>query len=124
MLDVAIESKRILLTGDIEGDSLRALLCSGLPTCDVLIAPHHGSKTGLPREIASEVRPSVVIVSGSGGRDWSFVCRQFHQGWNCLQTVLRTAGELSQDRGAVLIRMSDDMMTVQQFRPTGWRRIL
>ncbi len=124
VLDVAIESKRMLLTGDIEGDSLRALLCSGLPTCDVLIAPHHGSKTGLPREIASEVRPSVVIVSGSGGRDWSFVCKQFHQGWNCLQTVLRTAGELSPDRGAVLIRMSDDMMTVQQFRPTGWRRIL
>ena len=124
VLDVAIESKRILLTGDIEGDSLRVLLCSGLPVCDVLIAPHHGSKTGLPREIASEVRPSVIIVSGSGGRDWSFVCRQFHQGWSGLQTVLRTAGDLPLNRGAVLIRMSDDRMAVQQFSPTGWRRIL
>ena len=124
VLDVTIESKRMLLTGDIEGDSLRALLCSGLPTCDVLIAPHHGSKTGLPREITSAVRPSVVIVSGSGGRDWPFVCSQFHQGWSGLRAVLRTAGELSPDRGAVLIRMSDDMMTVQQFRPTGWQTIL
>ncbi len=124
VLDVTVESKRMLLTGDIEGDSLRALLCSGLPACDVLIAPHHGSKTGLPFEIASEVRPSVVIVSGSGGRDWHFFCKQLYQGWSGLQAVLRTAGELSTNRGAVLIRMSDDMMTVQQFRPTGWRRIL
>ena len=124
VLDVAIESKRILLTGDIEGTSLRGLLRSGLPSCDILIAPHHGSKTGLPREIASEVHPSVVIVSGSGGRDWPFVCREFHQGWNGLRAVLRTAGELSPDRGAVSITMSNDMMTIQQFRPTGWQRIL
>ncbi len=124
VLDVTIESKRALLTGDIEGDSLRALLCSGLPFCDILIAPHHGSKTGLPREIASEVHPNVVIVSGSGGRDWDFVCREFYQGWNGLRAVLRTAGELSPDRGAVSITMSGDTMTIQQFTPTGWQYIL
>ncbi|MGB0654873.1 MAG: ComEC/Rec2 family competence protein [Pirellulales bacterium] len=124
VLDVTIESKRVLLTGDIEGDSLRALLCSGLPFCDILIAPHHGSKTGLPREIVSEVHPNIVIVSGSGGRDWDFVSREFHQGWNGLRAVLRTAGELPPDRGAVSITMSDDMMTIEQFRSTGWQRIL
>jgi len=124
VLDITIESKRVLLTGDIEGDSLSGLLRSGLPSYDILIAPHHGSKTGLPREIVSEVHPSVVVVSGSGGRDWPFVRREFHQGWNGLRAVLRTAGKQSPDRGAVSITMSNGTMTVQQFRPTGWQHIL
>lgn len=124
VLDVAIESKRLLLTGDIEGDALSALLRSGLPHVDILVAPHHGSKTGLPREIASEVRPRVVVVSGSGGRNWPFVCGQFHQGWSGVQAVLRTAGELPPDRGAVSITISDDAMSVRQFAPTGWKTIL
>ena len=124
VLDVAIESKRVLLTGDIEGDALIALVRSGLPHVDVLVAPHHGSKTGLPREIASEVQPSVVVVSGSGGRNWPFVYHQFHQGWMGVQAVLTTAGELPSDRGAVSITMSDDTMTVRQFAPTGWRHVL
>ena len=124
VLDVAIESKRVLLTGDIEGDALIALVRSGLPHVDVLVAPHHGSKTGLPREIASEVQPSVVVVSGSGGRNWPFVYHQFHQGWMGVQAVLTTAGELPSDRGAVSITMSDDTMTVRQFATTGWRHVL
>lgn len=124
VLDVAIESKRVLLTGDVEGDALIALLRSGLPHVDILVAPHHGSKTGLPREIASEVQPSVVVVSGSGGRSWPFVYRQLHQGWMGVQAVLTTEGELPSDRGAVSITMSDDTMTVRQFAPTGWRHVL
>ena len=124
VLDVEIESKRALLTGDIEGDALIALLRSGLPLVDILVAPHHGSKTGLPQEIASEVQPSVVVVSGSGGRNWPFVCCQFHQGWPGLQTVLRTAGKRPSDRGAVSITMSNGTMTIRQFTRTGWKHVL
>ena len=124
VLDLSIESKRVLFTGDIEGDALGNLLHSGLPHCDILIAPHHGSTTGFSRELASGVRPSVVIVSGSGGRDWSCVCENFYQGWKGLRKVLRTAGGSSTDHGAVLITMTDDAMTVQQFRSNSWRCIL
>ncbi|MDP6676914.1 MAG: hypothetical protein QGI29_05040, partial [Pirellulales bacterium] len=80
--------------------------------------------TGFSRELASGVRPSVVIVSGSGGRDWSCVCGNFYQGWNGLRKVLRTAGGSPTDHGAVLITMTDDAMTVQQFRSNSWRCIL
>ena len=124
VLDLSIESKRVLLTGDIEGEALQELLSSGLPQCDILIAPHHGSATGLPREITSGVRPSVVIVSGSGGRDWPRVCENFYNGWTGLRAVLRTAGTSSSERGAVLITMIDDAMTVKQFQSNRWRCIL
>ena len=124
VIDLSIESKRVLFTGDIEGDALRDLLRSGLPHCDILIAPHHGSTTGYSREIASGVRPSVVIVSGSGGRDWPRVCENFYNGWIGLRAVLRTAGGSSTDHGAVLITMADNAMTVQQFRSNRWRCIL
>lgn len=124
VLDLSIESKQVLFTGDIEGDALRNLLHSGLPHCDILIAPHHGSTTGFSRELASGVRPSVVIVSGSGGRDWSCVCENFYQSWNGLRKVLRTAGGSPTDHGAVLITMTDDAMTVKQFRSNSWRCIL
>ena len=124
VLDLSIELKRVLFTGDIEGDALRELLHSGLPHCDILIAPHHGNTTGFSREIVSRVRPRAVIVSGSGGRDWPRVCRNFYQGWSGLRKVLRTAGGSSTDHGAVLITMNDDAMTVQQFRSNRWRCIL
>ena len=93
----------MLFTGDIEGVALRTLLRMGLPHCDVLIAPHHGSRTGLPQEIVSKVHPGVIVVSGSGGRDWPGVSREFYKGWNGVEAVLRTAGGSPEDRGAISI---------------------
>ncbi len=124
VLDIDLDSKRVLFTGDIEGVALRTLLAVGLPRCDVLIAPHHGSRTGLPQEIVAKVHPVVIVVSGSGGRDWPFVSQAFYKGWEGIKAVLRTSGGTPKDRGAISITVFNNKMTVEQFSPTGWRSVL
>ncbi len=124
VLDIEFDSKHVLLTGDIEGVALRTLLAMELPRCELLIAPHHGSRTGLPQEIVAKVHPAVIIVSGSGGRDWPFVLQAFHKGWDGVKAVLRTSGGSPEDRGAILITVFNNKMAVEQFSPAGWRSVL
>ena len=60
--------RRILLTGDIEERGLQALLRQAPVDCEVLLAPHHGSRLANPQALANWARPRVVVVSG-GHRD-------------------------------------------------------
>ena len=78
-LVLAVESagRRLLLTGDIERDALRRFVAAGVERCDVLVAPHHGSRTSLPPDIARVTRPSWVLVSGSGNGAWPEVRRAY-----------------------------------------------
>lgn len=62
---VSYQGRTILLTGDLEGDGLQALLAQESPgTIDVLLSPHHGSLTANTRELAEWANPDHVIVSG------------------------------------------------------------
>jgi competence protein ComEC len=57
-------SYTVLLAGDIEAGAERALLEAGAPLrADVLLAPHHGSRTSSTAEFVAAVRPAVVIHS-------------------------------------------------------------
>ena len=53
----------ILLTGDLEGDGLDELLAELPLPCDVLLAPHHGSRRSRPQEMTGWAVPSLVVVS-------------------------------------------------------------
>jgi competence protein ComEC len=52
-----------LLPGDIEAGAERALLAAGALRADVLLAPHHGSRTSSSAAFVEAVRPAVVIHS-------------------------------------------------------------
>jgi competence protein ComEC len=56
--------KRILLTGDLEGPGLEALLSRPPISADVLVAPHHGTARSRPEELVQWCRPEYVIISG------------------------------------------------------------
>lgn len=117
---LALESagRRLLLTGDLEGPALRRFLAAGPPQCDVLVAPHHGSHTGLPGELVQCLQPQLVLVSGSGGRCWNAVFAAFQSGPSRPQ-VLRTAGS-GKDRGAIAVTLSQGTVTWARYCPTGW----
>ena len=119
-LVMAVESagRRLLLTGDIEGAALAEFLASRPEGCDVLMAPHHGSRTTLPADIGVATQPEWVLVSGPGGRSWPEVQAAYQAASGCGAAVLRTGGT-----GAVALDLTADGVTAAQFSAGRWRPI-
>jgi competence protein ComEC len=67
VLLVEYAGRRVLLTGDLESPGLDDLLAEEPLDCDVILAPHHGSRRSDPTGFALWSTPEYVIVSGSLG---------------------------------------------------------
>ncbi len=62
VLKVSVGEESVLLTGDIEAKAERELLLSGVDiSSQVLVAPHHGSKTSSTEAFISAVQPQWVL---------------------------------------------------------------
>src|SRR5262249_26867898 len=105
----------ILLTGDLEGPGLQRVL--GLPPIgvDVLMAPHHGSRTANTPELAAWARPRLVI-SSQGPPRWP--PRGPNSYKNGGAAYLETWRE-----GAVTIRRAGENLVIETHR-TGQRLLL
>ncbi|NLF09719.1 MAG: ComEC/Rec2 family competence protein, partial [Pirellulaceae bacterium] len=66
VLAVEAFGRRIILPGDLEEQGLRCLLAEEPTPCDVLLAPHHGSRKSNSPELAQWCRPRWVVLSGDG----------------------------------------------------------
>jgi competence protein ComEC len=119
VLAIEAAGRRLLLTGDIEGEAARRFVAAGPGACDVLVAPHHGSRTSLPPIVARATDPEWVIVSGAGGPAWPIVRAAYEDvGRDEPATVVKTGGE-----GAVAIAMTAAAVTAERFSGGAWRRI-
>lgn len=67
VLLVEYAGRRVLLTGDLESPGLDDLLAEEPLDCDVILAPHHGSRRSDPTGFSLWSTPEYVIVSGSLG---------------------------------------------------------
>lgn len=65
VLLISYGGRRILLTGDLERDGLAALLASSRRPVDLLLSPHHGSRTANPPELGAWTNPTWLIASAS-----------------------------------------------------------
>src|SRR5690606_19063408 len=73
VLEVAAGPHAILLTGDIESPIENHLVRSGvLDPVDIVIVPHHGSRTSSGSPFVEALRPSVAIASAGYGNRWGF----------------------------------------------------
>jgi competence protein ComEC len=109
VLHVRHRRRTILLTGDLEGPGLEKLLRSPPLTVDVLMAPHHGSKTSNIPALADWARPRVVVSCEGLPRGAQRAEEPYSQrGAHFLPTW---------PHGAVTIRLDrDGKMVVETFR--------
>jgi len=73
VLEVESGGRRLLLTGDLEGPGLAALIGREAPSIDAFLAPHHGGRASNPPWLYDWARPGLVVSSqrrpAPGSRD-------------------------------------------------------
>jgi competence protein ComEC len=120
VLSVTAGSVRLLLTGDVEAAAESAMLRRNvLREHDVVVVPHHGSRTSSSRPFVDALGASIAIVSAARGNRWGLpkddVVRRWQQAGS---TVFNTAKD-----GAVMIRACGDrgIVSVVKQRHAGRR---
>jgi competence protein ComEC len=82
VIEVAAGTHRILLTGDIESPVENHLARIGmLVPADIVVVPHHGSRTSSGSAFVRALRPSVAIVSAGYRNRWGFPKEDVVQRW-------------------------------------------
>jgi len=106
VLSVEFADKRVLLPADLQSPGLDDVLAERPLHCDVLLVPHHGSKSSMPEELAAWSTPGWAVLSADHRYDTSSVeaiyARRGH--------VLHTA-----DSGAVMARIDTSGLRVETF---------
>ena len=126
-LVIAVESagRRLLLTGDLEGRALARFIASDPDSCDVLVAPHHGSRTSLPPDIARATAADWVIVSGVGAAGWPEVREAYAgaRGDGGRIAVVKTGADEASTGGAISLSLTASAVRVEQFVMGRWRKV-
>lgn len=98
---VEYAGRRILLPGDLESPGLEDLIAETPYDCDILMAPHHGSRRSDPPGFAAWSTPEWVVISGGGGDE--------------IEPVMRTY-----ERAGAQVLATTDVGTVQFSVEPGW----
>ena len=70
-----------LLTGDIQSDGEAALAATGLRHTDIVVAPHHGSRTSSSEPFVAATAPSIVVFSAGYRNRWGFPRQEVIDRW-------------------------------------------
>jgi competence protein ComEC len=107
---------RLLLTGDVEQSAEQDILGRGtLARVDVLVVPHHGSRTSSGAEFVSATRPRWALVSAGYRNRWGFPAPAVRDRWeDAGATVLDTASS-----GAISFELRAGQPVPS---PVEWRR--
>ena len=110
VLAVEYLGRRVILPGDLESPGLENMLAEPPHRCDILLAPHHGSRKSNSPELARWCRPDWVVFSGDGR-------------WNLPEASApyRAVGARVLDTsecGAIHVSVTPDSVDVSRFVPT------
>ena len=105
----------VLLTGDIERRAEAELTRTGDVGADVVIVPHHGSRTSSSAGFVERVAPRLAIVSAGHNNRWGFPLPEVRERWEAAGAHLLVTA----DSGAVDVRFGESGIAVSEAR---WRR--
>jgi competence protein ComEC len=109
-LGVEYAGRRILLPGDLESPGIDDVMAEQPYDCDVLLAPHHGSRRSDPPGFAAWSTPEWVVLSGGGGEQAAPVIRTYEEEG--------ARGFVTDEVGAVQFLMKPNSeLAVATFRP-------
>ncbi|MGD0517462.1 MAG: ComEC/Rec2 family competence protein [Thermoguttaceae bacterium] len=104
VLMVEYSGRRIILPGDLESPGLDRLLAKQPLHCDVLLAPHHGSRQSNSPGLAAWTRPAWVVFSGDGQWTLPEIDATYQAvGSHTLHTFLSGAVEVTIDKNGTRV---------------------
>jgi len=104
--------RTLLLTGDIESRSERALLASGEDLhCDALKVAHHGSRTSSTEEFVGATRPTLAVVSVGRDSPYGHPHAEVLARWRAAGAQVLTTAE----SGMVTVSTDGDDLKVETF---------
>ena len=104
--------RTILLPGDLETPGLDQLMARQPVSCDLVMAPHHGSAHSDPVAFSAWCQPGWVVISSGHGHDTGPAERAFRAaGSRVLHTV---------ENGAVRATLDDSGLRIRRWRQDGW----
>ena len=105
VVEVAAGTHRILLTGDIESPVENHLTRVGAVTpVDIVLVPHHGSRTSSAPGFVGALRPAVAIVSAGYRNRWGFPKGEVVERWQETGAQVKNTAT----SGAIRYRVCDD----------------
>ncbi len=120
---IAIErrGRRILLSGDISATVEARLLLDGLRQSELLLVPHHGSRTSSSRAFIEAANPRAAVATASLGNRFGFPRPEIRRRYTVAGIPFWSTGEC----GALRILMHDDgrleAHSARLERPAVWR---
>jgi competence protein ComEC len=117
VLQVTAGEHRALVTGDIEAGAEAELLDSNqIGAVDVMVAPHHGSRTSSSAAFVAATRPGWVIYAVGHRNRWNFPASRVVERWQAAGAAgLRTSAS-----GAVTFELAPGQPLAE---PREWRRL-
>jgi len=114
VLKVSAKHKSFLLTGDIEKQAEYWLLENQADklASDVLLAPHHGSKTSSSQAFLQQVNPAMILIPAGYRNRFSFP----HQPVLDRYKKLNMAWMNTADKGAITVELKNKQITVETMR--------
>jgi competence protein ComEC len=122
VLLVETSGARALVTGDIEAPAEAQLIAGGaLPRVDLLVSPHHGSRTSSTARFVLATRPGWVVHSIGHRNRWGFPKPAVVERWHAVgaeQLDTARSGAVSFDLGPLGLSKPQEWRAVE---PRWWR---
>ena len=106
VLSVEYRGRRVLLPADLQSPGLDDVLAERPLHCDMLLVPHHGSRTSMPEGLSAWSTPDWSVFSADHRYDTSSVEAIYARHGRVLHTA---------DTGAVMARVDEKGLRVETF---------